>query len=218
MDLVSIGQDTGQAYRWQAWTSRILAVVSCVLGLVVIAQTAALISLFPLKEIQPMLLVGGSQDDRVWRVEPFTVGTSGWDVIAKKQSEHYVVLRETIDLQTEQQRWQEVAWLSSDDVFTEFRSIMGRSNPNSPFERAREERLTRSIEPIATTLLNPRQVQVEFRRRDFRAGEEIQRVLMIATITLDWEPQSVRTEDLYLNPTGWQAVAYGLTAKSEGER
>jgi type IV secretory pathway component VirB8 len=78
-------------------------------------------------------------------VEPFEVGTRGWDLIAEKLVGDYVRKRETIDLQTEVDRWQAVNWMSSDEVWQAFYKTMGRENPQSPFERAKKEKLTRSI-------------------------------------------------------------------------
>lgn len=207
--------DTGHAFRVQKWTSRVLAIVCAVEAFALVGMGGAMLSLFPLKEVQPMLLIGGSRDDRVWRVEPFEVGTRGWDLIAQKMAENYIVKRETIDLQTEVERWQEVAWLSSDDVFREFKEWMSGTSPNSPFEMARKKRLTRTAVPQVTTQLNDHQIQVEFLRRDFQHGEEISRKVIVATLTFDFVEQAVATEDRYLNPTGWQVVAYGLAEKAQ---
>lgn len=207
--------DTGHAYRVQKWTSRVLAIVCAVEAFALLGVGGAMMSLFPLKEVQPMLLIGGSKDDQVWRVEPFEVGTRGWELIAQKMAENYVVKRETIDLQTEVTRWQEVAWLSSDSVFREFREWMSGSNPNSPFEVAKKKKLTRTAAPQVTTQLNERQIQVEFLRRDFQNGEEIARKVIVATLTFGFVEQAVATADRYLNPTGWQVVAYGLAEKSQ---
>ncbi len=206
--------DTGHAYRVQKWTVRVLAVVCVVQAFGMVAMGGTLMSLFPLKEIQPMLLVGGSKDDQVWRVEPFERGARGWDLISQKMAQNYVIKRETIDLQTETERWQEVAWLSTDDVFREFRDFMGASNPTSPFEVAKKERLSRSVTPQVTTQLNSHQIQVEFLRRDFKGGEEIGRKVIVATLTFEFLEQTVSIHDRYLNPTGWQVVAYGLAEKS----
>src|SRR3546814_296462 len=150
-------KDTGHGYRVQMWMNRLLATLCAVFGLAVVAQSAVIWTLFPLKEIQPMLLVGGSKDDQVWRVEPFEVGARGWDLISEKMVEDYVIKRETIDLQTEIDRWQQVAWMSSEPVFTEFHKFMGRENPESPFERAKKERLTRHITVSVVSMLNAQQ-------------------------------------------------------------
>lgn len=207
-------RDTGHAYRTQMWANRVLGLVSAGLVTVVIAQAAVIYALFPLKQIEPMLLIGGSRDDQVWRVEPFQVGARGWDLIAEKLVQDYVQKRETIDLQTEVERWQQVAWMSAEPVFAEFRKFMGRENPNSPFERAKKERLTRRINVRVVSMLNPSQFQVEFERTDFRNGERIDRKEIVATLTVEFQEQNVRREDRYMNPTGLTVVAYGLAEKS----
>lgn len=92
---------------------------------------------------------------------------------------------------------------------------MSGSNPNSPFEVAKKKKLTRTAAPQVTTQLNERQIQVEFLRRDFQNGEEIARKVIVATLTFGFVEQAVATADRYLNPTGWQVVAYGLAEKSQ---
>ncbi len=207
-------KDTGHPYRVQMWMNRLLSVLCAIFGLAVIAEAGVIWTLFPLKEVQPMLLVGGSKDDQVWRVEPFEVGARGWDLIAEKLVEDYVIKRETIDLQTEVERWQHVAWMSADPVFAEFRKFMGRENPESPFERAKKEHLTRTVNVQVVSMLNASQFQVEFERVDFRNGEEIDRKHIVATLTVEFQEQNVRREDRYMNPTGLTVVAYGLAEKT----
>lgn len=207
-------RDTGHSYRSQMWANRVLGLVSVGLLMAVIAQASVIYALFPLKQIEPMLLIGGSRDDQVWRVEPFHVGTRGWDLIAEKLVQDYVLKRESIDLQTEVARWQQVAWMSAEPVFAEFRKVMGRENPNSPFERAKKERLTRQVTVRVVSQLNPAQFQVAFERVDFRDGERIDRKELVATLTVEFLEQNVRREDRYMNPTGLTVIAYGLAEKS----
>ena len=91
---------------------------------------------------------------------------------------------------------------------------MGRENPESPFERAKKERLTRTVNVQVVSMLNASQFQVEFERVDFRNGEEIGRKHIVATLSVEFQEQNVRREDRYMNPTGLTVVAYGLAEKT----
>lgn len=216
--------NTGQAYRFNAWAARVLAIVAAIEALCIALLAAAIVQLVPLKEIQPMLLIGGSRDDQVWRVEPFVRGARGFELIVEKLAEQYVVQRETIDLQTEPTRWQQVEWMSSSAVWNSFRNEMdARRNPQSPYRQAEEHGLGRRIVPIVAAMLGPRQIQVEFERRDYhrlsgeartRSGEEISRRVFVATLSFELQEQVVRFEDRYQNPIGFTVVDYGYHEKA----
>ena len=214
--------DTGQAYRVALWTVRVLAVIACAEGLVIVFLAAAVMSLLPLKEVVPMLLTTGTKQDQIVRVEPFEIGMHGFDILAETMTRRYVELRETIDLQTEVRRWQEVAVLSSPDVFGEFRALMGRENKNSPFERMKAERITRAVNIIAVNVVYPPHpaepaavYQVEFETVDYRLTQEIERRRWVASLSVEYQPRAVRYEDRYVNPIGFQVVGYSV-AKKEG--
>lgn len=202
--------DTGHAYRVQKWTNRVLAVAVVFLSLVTMALAAVVVTLFPLKEVQPMLLTLSDRTEQVVRIEPLQVGAESWRLISEKMAREYVVKRETIDLQTEVERWQQVAFLSSVSVWQEFEGLMGRHNSSSPFERAKRERLTRAINIISASMLNARQLQVEFERIDYRAGQEEGRSQWVATMTIGFLPREVKYDQRYMNPVGFTVLAYGI--------
>lgn len=210
--------NSGQSYRIYSWTTRVLAIACVVLGAIVALQAAALVKMAPLKTVEPMLLRAAPESNQVLRVEPFAKGALGLDLFAETKAREYVVKRETIDLQTEPQRWQEVEWMSSVDIWTTFRNEMDpRRNNESPFAVAEDRGLTRQIKPLLAAQISDNQIQVEFERTDYEraTGEQLgQTRTFVATITYDFVGQAVHVEDKYMNPLGWQVVAYGLHEKS----
>src|SRR3546814_4623563 len=85
-----------------------------------------------------MFVTTAERKAQIVRVEPFTVGMHGFDLLSETMTRRYIELREPIDLQTEVRRWQEVANLSSPEVFNAFKALMRRENKESPFERSEE--------------------------------------------------------------------------------
>lgn len=216
--------DTGQSYRVALWAARALGVACVVEGLAIAFLASLVLSLLPLKEVVPMFITTGESRDRVVRVEPFEIGMHGFDVLAETMARRYIELRETIDLQSEVRRWQEVANLSAADVFNEFRSFMGRENKSSPFEKMKAERITRAVEVKAVSLVYPPTpaeptavYQVEFETVDSRLSQEIERRRWVASLAVAFEPKSVRYEDRYLNPVGFTVTGYSV-AKKEGAK
>lgn len=214
--------DTGHAYRVQMWTTRILAVVATVEGLAIAALTLTVTQLFSLKEVVPMFVTTAESKAQIVRVEPFTVGMHGFDLLSETMTRRYVELREPIDLQTEVRRWQEVANLSSPEVFNLFKAVMGRENKDSPFERMKAERLTRAVNIKAVSLVYPPTqaepsaiYRVEFETVDARLSQEIERRVWVASIAVEFQPREVRYEDRYMNPIGYTVVGYSV-ARKEG--
>ena len=213
-DLTGRAIDTGQGYRAQAWVTRVLLVAVLLQTIMIAILGGTLVTLFPLKTIEPMILRSDHQANQIWRVEPFETGTKAWYLIAEMKAKEYVLKRETIDLQTDRERWEHVAWMSSDDVYDAFFNFMSPDkNPESPYTTAVQNRLTRTVEIEVVSRLNDWQYQVEFLRRDFQHGAEIERKRLVATMTVATQEQRMRYEDRYMNPTGWVVVAYGLAEK-----
>ena len=135
-------------------------------------------------------------------------------------SRKYIELRESIDLQTEVRRWQEVAWLSEADVFEQFRKLMGRDNKDSPFERMKAERITRTVNIATFNILYPPHkaepsatFQVEWEAVDYRQGQEIDRRRWVSTMSVQFKPQLVRAENRLINPIGFTVVGYSVGRK-----
>jgi len=213
---------TGQAYRIAIWTTRILAVVCVAEGIAILGLGVLTASLFPLKEVVPMFVTTGDSKDRVVKVEPFAVGMHGFDLLSETMARRYIELRETIDLQSEVGRWQEVAMLSGPDVFNEFKALMSRDNKNSPFEKMKAERLTRAVKVRAVNLVYPPApaapfavYQVEWEAVDARLSQEIERRVWVSSLSVAFQQREVRYEDRYMNPVGFTVTGYSV-AKKEG--
>ena len=209
--------DTGHAYRQATWALRVVSVVAAVEGLSIVALVGLLVAVLPLKEIQPMILTTGDKRDQIVQVEPFYKGIRGYDLIVEAQVRKYVTLRETLDLQSEATRWQEVQWLSSDEVWTDFYKLMEKRNPDSPFEKARAEKITRSVHIVASPKIEGGYYQVEWEARDSRFGHQERCQVFLSTMTTDTRPQTVKHEDRFMNPIGFFVSAYSV-ARKEGEK
>lgn len=212
--------DTGQPYRIALWMARLLALIACVEALAIVFLAALTWSLFPLKEIVPMMLTTDERHNQIVRVEPFEIRSHGFDILAETMSRKYVEMRETIDLQTEVRRWQEIAYLSEPEIFEQFRKLMGRDNKESPFEKMKAERITRAVNIVAFSILYPPHkaepsatFQVEWEAIDYRQGQESDRRRWVSTMSVQFRPLLVRMENRFINPIGFTVVGYSVARK-----
>ena len=215
--------DTGQSYRLALWTARILAIVASAEAFAIVFLTSMIVSLFPLKQLVPMVLTSDDRRNQIVRVEPFEIGARGFDLLAESMARRYVELRETIDLQTEVRRWQEVAWLTDPEIFDQFRKLMGRENKESPFERMKTDRITRTVSIAAFNMLYPPHssekteaaatYQLEWEAIDYRQGQEIERRTWVSTMSVKYLEQAVRAEQRFMNPIGFTVVGYSVGRK-----
>jgi type IV secretion system protein VirB8 len=202
--------DTGQGYRVAWWMAWLFAVYSVVATLAVITLGLLVVKLSAVHEIVPMLLTVGPKADQIVRVEPYEVRTKGFGLFVETLLKGYVQKRETIDLHTEVPRWQEVNWMSSDEVWNAFKQLMEKSNRDSPFERYKREGVTRGVHVSVVTEVSPNVYRVEWSSEDSRLTEPRGHGHWISTITIAFQEKAVRLEDRYMNPIGLQVVGYSV--------
>ena len=210
--------ETGHSYRSFAWVSRILGFGFLSSILVNIIFAVLFLNLFPLKRVEPLLLTISPKSDQVVRIEPFEAETQGFDVMTESLARDYVKMRETIDFQTETERWERVYWLSSSSVFETFKNMMNKQG-SGIYEKRQRDNVTRSLSmsSLSTLSKNPRILQVEWQSTDYQDGIEINRTRWISTLTIQYEPAEVRFEDRHMNPVGFVVVSYGVSQKNEEE-
>ncbi|MDB5406363.1 MAG: hypothetical protein JWL84_1275 [Rhodospirillales bacterium] len=208
--------DTGQSYRaawWMAWVFAVYSIVST-LGNVSLGLVVA--KLWAVDEIVPMVLTVSPQADQVVRVEPYEIRTKGFGLFVQSLLKGYVEKRETIDLHTEVPRWQEVNWLSSDDIWNTFRQLMEKANKDSPFERYKREGVTRAVHVSVVAEISPNVFRAEWDSVDSRLTEQRGRGHWISTITVAFQEKAVKVEDRYMNPIGLQVVGYSVDHVDNG--
>jgi type IV secretion system protein VirB8 len=206
----SLRLDTGQTYRaawWMAWIFATCLVVS-MLGNVSLGL--ALVRLLPLKEVVPMVLTVSDRANQIVRVEPFELRTKGFELFVQALLKGYVEKRETIDLHTEVPRWQEINWLSSDDVWLTFKHLMEKANKESPFEHYKREGVTRTVHVKTVSRIAEHVYRVEWESADSHLTEPRGQGNWVSTITIAFQEKAASYEDRYMNPVGLQVVGYSV--------
>lgn len=212
-----VNTNTGQSYIALWWVARTTTITCIVLFLVIIALTAVICALVPLKEIKPMLFTTEAKTNQVVHIEPIEKGTQGLDLLMETLARQYVELRETFDFQTEELRWKKVFWFSSTELGEAFHYQMTKQGSNSPFEQFKQRGITRSVNIINSANLAPSapnvwQIDWESIDRDPKTGAEV-RALWVSTITAETQKRVVNFDDQYINPIGFTVMHYTVASK-----
>ena len=215
-DFLTSNYDTGQSYRAMAFIARVSTLGMIVLGMLCIALVCLLIQLFPLKENRPYLLVLKDKGEQVAQIEPIAQGTKGLNLLIEGLCRRYVSLRESIDGLSEEERWKEICFLSSEDVWQDFDNTMNiKKNQNSPLKKHREDKVTRGISIKVSSKIAEGVWQVEWESFSSRKQEELERHSWVSTLQVELRPGTVTIEDQFINPIGFTVVGYTVS-KREG--
>lgn len=208
--------DTGQSYRAMAFIARVSTLGMIVLGMLCIALVCLVIQLFPLKENRPYLLVLKDKGEQVAQIEPIAMDTKGLNLLIEGLCRRYVSLRESIDGLSEEERWKEICFLSSEDVWQDFDNTMNiKKNQNSPLKKHREDKVTRGISIKVSSKIAEGVWQVEWESFSSRKQEELERHSWVSTLQVELRPSTVSIEDQFINPIGFTVVGYTVS-KREG--
>lgn len=210
--------ETAHAYRTLYWLCRLLGI--CLLGsfMTNFGFCILLCELFPLKRVEPMLVTFSPQSEQIVQIEPISSHTEGFSLMVESLSREYVKLREEIDLQTEETRWQKIYNLSAQEVFQAFKGLMSREGEGI-YEKRKSRGLTRhvSIRSVSTLSHTPYIVQVEWDGIDYENGVKIKMQSWVSTLTIKFETQRVKFEERYRNPLGFYVTTYGVGEKAPQE-
>lgn len=205
-----------EAYRAATLMARLSTICAVVLALTSIALVCVIIALLPLKEIKPMLVTIKDKGDQIVRIEPIERNEKATTLLMETLSRHYVTLRETIDLQTEDVRWKHLSLMTGAELNHEFLESMTLENADSPFKKRQEQKVTREVQILSSTSLAPSApniFQVEWISRDRHQGQIIGQGYWISTLTVALEPHEIPIEDQYINPIGFTVTHYTIAQK-----
>ncbi|GAK46699.1 conserved protein [Tepidicaulis marinus] len=203
------------AHRRLAWMLRLSAGTNIVLGAAVTALVSMFSVMLPLKETEIALVRTDPADDRIYRVEPITERTEGFQLLMESMASRYVQLVLAIDPVTSTERYREAS----------------RMTDRALSERLRKERietdevrdaiasgLTREIRVESvdgiTSFGRDYKFAVDFTQVDTRGAETIQRKKLRAYLSMTTRPHETREEDKYMNPLG--VVVTAMTLKERG--
>ncbi len=200
--------------RRYLWTARAFAIgmflslcVNGVLGF-------AIASLSPLVRVEPMLLSFKDKSDQLVKVEPFSKGTSGFELMTEMLVRDYVLARHEIVLDDGEmrRRWGGQGLIAYRSDAGEYRRFVAETAPL--YEELRQKRLTRTVAIHRVSKIADGYWQVEFSTKDFdQYNKEISGSVWVASMTVVYLKREIKWEDRYMNPLGFAVTAYSVVAR-----
>jgi len=224
IEVPEINFGTPQAVDWQIAHKRLVFLfrgsITMNFGLVgIIAILASILyGLFPLKEIQLGLIRFDSAENQLAWVEPVRRDIDGLDTYIEEHTKRFIKLTQTIDGNSEAERFQEAIWMASTKVWQDFEKtriksgaiqsvIDGKGSRSIRINVAQKiESLTRGVDKI----------RVEFTQIDQRGGKVISETQIEAIVGIVLAPGEVKVSQRYMNPLGVTVVAFSMRIKNEG--
>lgn len=209
--------DSGNKVRKEEFMLRLLALIVGGLFSTVIILALALKTLIPLHKVEPMFLSVASQDKQIYRVEPLDKTTKAFRVVTESLIYKYIEDRESIDWQTDNERYQYIQWMSGDTVKQEYSDEFSKSNEkeDAPWVRSRAFNLSRGVKILGIDFLSDNKLQADFNLFEYRrgTGQIVTKATMRATITIEYDPERVTAKDKYMNPLGLKVTDYSLATR-----
>ncbi|MDR0484230.1 MAG: type IV secretion system protein [Alphaproteobacteria bacterium] len=172
--------------------------------------------LLPLKEKVPYFVHFLPKDEQVVYVEPYKQSKTSLRAVKEFLARDYVKKRETIDLASENDRWNLVMFLSNNEVKSSFYSLYQES-PDSPYKWAVDNNIIRTINIISSSVLNDNQYQVEYEMIDsFKPnGKVISTTIAIATVRFEENTEILKGQDYLNNPFSYLVSDYSIGIKQQ---
>jgi type IV secretion system protein VirB8 len=179
-------------------------------------QFVIILILLPLKEKVPYFVHFMPKDEQIVYVEPYKQNKKSQRAVKEFLARDYVKKRETIDLESENARWNEIMFFSSNEVKGSFKTLYLES-PQSPYKWAVDNNTVRTIRIISSSVLSDKQYQVEYEMIDsFKSnGKILTTTIAVATVTFEESIEPLKGNDYLNNPFGYLVSDYSIGIKQQ---
>lgn len=201
----------GRRYLWTARAFAIGLFLSLCLNVVL---GFAIASLTPLVRVEPMLLSFKDRGEQIVKVEPFSRGTRGYDLMTEMLVRDYVLMRQEILLDEGEMRhrWGGQGMIAHRSDADEYRRFVAEVAPT--YEDIRQRRLVRSIAIHRASRIADGYWQVEFTADDYDSGNrKIAETLWVASLGVAYVAREITWDDRFMNPLGFVVTSYSVTQK-----
>jgi type IV secretion system protein VirB8 len=172
--------------------------------------------MLPLKEKVPYFVHFMPKDEQIVYVEQYKQNKQSLRAVKEFLARDYVKKRETIDLASENTRWNLVLFLSNNEMKNIFINLYEKSN-ESPYKWAVDNNIIRTINIISSSVLSDDIYQVEYEAIDtFKAtGKIMATTIAIATVKFENNTEQLKGQDYLNNPFGYLVADYSIGIKQK---
>lgn len=200
--------------RRYLWTARAFAIGMFLSLCANVVLGFAIAGLSPLVRVEPMLLTFKEKSEQLVKVEPFSRGAKGFEIMTEMLVRDYVLSRHEIVLDEDEmkRRWGGGGLVAHRSDADEYRRFVAEMAPK--YEEIRQRRLVRTVVVHRVSKIAEGYWQVEFSTNDSDgSGRKMSDSLWVASMTTAYVPREVSWEDRYMNPLGFIVTAYSVTAR-----
>ena len=196
-------------------SQRVAWLVAAVLGIVAICEAIALVTMMPLKTVEPYTLLVDRQTGFVQALKPLHAERiSGDAALTQSFLVQYVIAREGYDVNSVQSDYRKVALWSSGRARSRYIAEMQPSAPNSPLVRyPRDTVIEVQVKSVTTLGTKTAMVRFDTRRRDEGGGSAPSNA-WVAIIRYAYSGGQMKVADRYLNPLGFNVLSYRRSAET----
>ena len=194
---------------------RIAWIVAACAMVVALLEAVALVTLLPLKTVEPYTLMVDRHTGYVQALEPLDPAQiSGDAALTQSFLVQYVAAREGFDVSSLQTNYRKVALWSAESARSNYLAGMQATNPESPLtlypRTSTVEVRVKSVSPLGR---NVAMVRFETQRRD-AGGQAHPPRNWAAMIRYRYSGEPMRLEDRFVNPLGFQVLRYRRDAEA----
>ncbi len=186
-------------------------------GLIAVLEAVALVTLMPLKTVQPYTILVDRNTGYVEAATGLKPGPLTQDAAVTQASlVSYVTARETFDRTDLKENFRKVQLLSTGEARDGYLREMSANNPQSPVKTNTADTTVQTVIK-SVSLLNPTSALVRFdtvRRSGGQAAGEMRPYS--AVISFRYSGAPMKMADRFVNPLGFQVTRYRRDAETTG--
>lgn len=198
-------------------SARIAWIAAGAAGLIAVLEAVALVTLMPLKTVQPYTILVDRNTGYVEAATALKPGPLTQDAAVTQSSlVNYVTARETFDATDLKENFRKVQLLSTGEARDRYLREMSPNNPSSPVKLNTADTTVQTVIK-SVSLLNPTSALVRFDtvRRSGGQGQGEMRPYS-AVIQFRYTGAPMKMADRFVNPLGFQVTRYRRDAETTG--
>jgi len=146
--------DSNHVYRTAQVLLRISQIGNIVLGFTCLGLSLCLFALFPLKEIQPILIGFSDKEQKIVSIKTLNPLNTGLEACIEASARNFVRALETIDLNSHDLiRWKRLGevWMG-ENLKENLGKRLEEANPDSPYHLAKEKKICRGLRILKSNI------------------------------------------------------------------
>lgn len=182
---------------------------------IAVLQAVALVTLLPLKTVEPYTLLVDRQTGYVEALKPLERQTITADAaLTRSFLVQYVIAREGFSLDAVQADYRKVALWSADEARQQYIASMQASNPESPLTALpRSSVVTVNVKSMSSLSPSSALIRFSVQRLD-RGGRVTPPTDWVALVSFTYSGEPMSVSDRLINPLGFKVTRYRRNAET----